>query len=69
VNSWWWVPIGLAAWFLVSLAAGLCVGPILRRSAEARDAIERQFAKPDVHHQPPQDERQASRDGERTAAR
>jgi hypothetical protein len=55
VNSWWWVPIGLAAWFLVSLAVGLCLGPILRRCSEARDALERQFVNPGVHH-----ERQAS---------
>ncbi len=60
MNSWWWVPIGLAAWVLVSLAVGLCVGPVLRRSAEAWEALERQFANLDMHHQPPRDERQAS---------
>jgi len=59
VNSLWWVPIGLAAWFLVSLAVGLCLGPVLRRSAEAREALERQLPEADVHQEPPQDERQA----------
>ena len=45
VNSWWWVPIGLAAWFLVALAVGLVLGPILRRCAEAREALEHQWTK------------------------
>jgi len=60
VNAWWWVPIGLAAWFLVSLAVGLCVGPVLRRCAEAREAWEDQLAEADVHHPRPWDELQAS---------
>jgi hypothetical protein len=60
VSLWWWVPIGLAAWFLVSLAAGLCLGPILRRSAEAREAMERQFVELDVHYLPSRDEQQVS---------
>ena len=25
----WWIPVGIAAWFLVSVAVGLCVGPVL----------------------------------------
>ena len=37
VNSWWWLPIGLATWFLVSLAVGLLVGPALRRASEPWD--------------------------------
>ena len=62
MSSWWWVPIGLAAWFLVSLAVALCVGPVLRRSAEAREALERQWAESDIRHQPLRDERQASQE-------
>ena len=62
VNSWWWVPIGLAAWFLVSLAVALCVGPVLRRSTEAREVLERQWARSDLHHRPPRDERQAAQE-------
>ena len=60
MNSWWWVPIGLATWFLVSLAVGLCVGPVLRRSTEAREALDGQWAGSDVHRPRPWDERQAS---------
>lgn len=60
MNSWWWVPIGLAAWFLVSLAVGLCLGPVLKRSAEVREALESQLAESDVHHPRPWDELQAS---------
>jgi hypothetical protein len=43
VNAWWWVPIGLVAWFLVAVAVGLCLGPVLRRSAAAREAVEHQW--------------------------
>lgn len=60
MSWWWWVPIGLAAWLLVGLAVGLCLGPVLRRSSQAWDAQDRLFAKLDVQHQPPLDERQAS---------
>ena len=60
MNAWWWVPIGLAAWLLVSLAVGLCLGPILRRSAEAREALERQFVQLDLHHLPARDEHPAA---------
>jgi hypothetical protein len=43
MNPWWWVLIGLAAWFGVSLAVGLLwLGPALRRSARARDALDAQ---------------------------
>ena len=41
MNAWWWVPIGLVAWFGVSLAAGMWLGPVLRycsRAAEAQGA-------------------------------
>ena len=41
MNTWWWVPIGLAAWFGVSLAVGMWVGPVLMycsRAAEAQGA-------------------------------
>ena len=30
MDPWWWVPIGLAAWFLVALGIGLFIGPILQ---------------------------------------
>jgi hypothetical protein len=55
VSVWWWVPIGLAVWLLVGLAVGLCIGPFLRRSAEAREALERQF--PQHPDNPPDEQR------------
>ena len=38
MSAWWWVPIGLAAWLLVSLGAGLVIGPWLRRGREGAEA-------------------------------
>jgi hypothetical protein len=41
MNAWSWVPIGLAAWFGVSLAVGMWLGPVLMycsRAAEAQGA-------------------------------
>ena len=60
VNPWWWLPIGLAAWFLIALLVGLCLGPVLRRTSEAWEAPEHQLTKSDDHRQPPRDERRAS---------
>lgn len=40
VNAWWWVPIGLVAWFAVAVAAGLWLGPVLRSCSQAREALE-----------------------------
>ena len=40
VSAWWWVPIGLVAWFGVSLAVGLFLGPVLRRASRAREALD-----------------------------
>jgi hypothetical protein len=60
VNSWWWLLIGLAAWCLVSLAVGLCLGPLLRRSSEAREALDGQLAEADVPHPRPWDGLQGS---------
>jgi len=34
MDPWWWVPIGLATWFLVALAAAVCIGPVLTRIRE-----------------------------------
>ena len=43
MSAWWWVPIGLAAWFGVALAVGLALGPVLRRSSQAREALDAQM--------------------------
>ena len=40
MNAWWWVPTGLVAWFAVSVAVGLWLGPVLRRCSQAREALE-----------------------------
>ena len=40
MNAWWWVLIGLVAWFAVSVAVGLWLGPVLRRCSQAREALE-----------------------------
>jgi hypothetical protein len=59
MDLWWWVLIGLAAWFLVALGISLCIGPVLRRSSQAWQAIDQQLgeAKP---HEPPSDKRRVS---------
>jgi hypothetical protein len=48
MNAWWWVPIGLATWFAVAVALGMCLGPVLRHCAQAREALDPQIA-PDPH--------------------
>jgi hypothetical protein len=35
MDAWWWVPIGLVAWFAVAVAAGLLLGPVLRYCSQA----------------------------------
>ena len=60
MDPWWWVPIGLAAWFVVALAIALWLGPILRRSSQAREGPGQQLGQiPDEPHGN-QDKRQAS---------
>jgi len=61
VNPWWWVPIGLAAWFLLAIAAALLIGPVLKRSARIRDSLrpEPEWTS-DEEDEPSEDERQAS---------
>jgi len=38
--SLWLIPVGIAAWFLVAIVAGLCVGPVLGRCSQARKAAD-----------------------------
>jgi len=42
MNTWWWVAIGLIAWFGVSLAVGLLLGRDFRRSSQVREALDAQ---------------------------
>ena len=60
MDPWWWVPIGLAAWFLVALAIALCLGPVLRRSSQAQEAPGQKSEVPNEPREPPRDERQVS---------
>jgi len=60
VDPWWWVPIGLAAWFLVGLAVALCLGPVLRRSSRARESLDQELGEISDGREPRRDERQAS---------
>ena len=60
MSPWWWVTIGLAAWFLVSIVAALCIGPVLRRSSQTRESLDQVFEELPDNREPPQDEREAS---------
>jgi hypothetical protein len=56
MSAWWWVSIGLAAWFGVSLAVGLLLGRVFRRSSQAREALDAQERETLAERQePPQD--------------
>jgi hypothetical protein len=60
VNPWWWVPIGLAAWFLVAIVASLLIGPVLRRSSQTWQTLSQVSEETSDDGKPPQDQRQAS---------
>ena len=61
MNPWWWVLIGLAAWFLVAIVVGLLIGPVLRRSSQARESLRQEPGEETADEgEPPQNERQAS---------
>ena len=61
MDLWWWVLIGIAAWFLVALGVGMCIGPVLRRSSQALEAIDQQWGEiPAKPHEPPSHKRQVS---------
>jgi UDP-N-acetylmuramyl pentapeptide phosphotransferase/UDP-N-acetylglucosamine-1-phosphate transferase len=63
VNPWWWVLIGLAAWFLVAIVVALLIGPVLRRSARSaqiQDSLRPEPEKTSDEGKPSADERQAS---------
>ena len=63
MNAWWWVPIGLVAWLGVSLAVGLLLGPVLQRSAQARDALDAQVGETLAEPQEPPEDGPASPSG------
>ena len=60
MDPWWWVPIGLVAWFLVAVVVALCIGPVLRRSSQVRESLDQELEEMSDEHEPPKDERQVS---------
>ena len=63
MNPWWWVPIGLAAWFLVAIVVALLIGPVLKRSARSarsQDSLRPEPEETSDEGKPSEDERQAS---------
>ena len=58
--SLWWIPAGIAAWFLMSVAIGLCIGPVLGRSSQAREAPGQQWARASGAREPIWKNRQVS---------
>jgi hypothetical protein len=57
MDAWWWVAIGLLAWFAVSLATGLLLGRFFGRSSQARDALDAREEEEALaeHQDPPED--------------
>ena len=56
MDAWWWVAIGLIAWFGVSLAVGLLLGRVFWRSSQAREARDAQAGEaPAERQEPPQE--------------
>ena len=44
MDARWWIPIGLAGWFALSVAVGLWLGPVLRGCSQAREALDQHTA-------------------------
>ena len=44
MDAWWWIPIGLVAWFAVAVAIGLWLGAVLRTCSRAREAVDQHTA-------------------------
>jgi len=44
VDAWWWIPIGLVAWFAVAVGTGLWLGAVLRSCSRAREAADQHTA-------------------------
>jgi len=61
MDVWWWLLIGLIAWFAVSVAVGLWLGPVLRHCSQAREALDAHVGEiPAGPHAPPLYWQQAS---------
>ena len=61
MDAGWWIPIGLVAWFALSVGVGLWLGPVLKGCSQTREALARHMAEiVAVPQEPPQDWRPAS---------
>ena len=58
--SLWLIPVGIAAWFLVAIVAGLCVGPVLGRCSQARKAADQPWMRASGTPEPTCKDRQVS---------
>ncbi len=40
MDWWWWIPIGIVAWFAVGTVVALWLGRVLRSCSQAREALD-----------------------------
>jgi hypothetical protein len=45
MDGWWWMPIGLVAWFAVAMAVALWLGQVLRSCSQARETLDQHTAR------------------------
>jgi hypothetical protein len=58
--SLWWIPAGIAAWFLIAIVVGLCIGPVLGRCSQAREAASQQWMRAPDARKPARTDRPVS---------
>lgn len=56
----WWVPVGIAAWFVVSVVVALGTGQVLRHCSKVQETMDQQWVKAPAPREPSWDERQVS---------
>lgn len=68
MSGWDWLPVGLAAWFLLAVAVGFAVGPVLARNSRGA-FVQDEVGLPDGYDPPsaalapPEDRRASDGDG------
>jgi hypothetical protein len=62
--SLWWIPAGIAAWFLVAAVVALCIGPVLGRCSRAREAVDQQLTRGPEGMRVPEARQPARKDGQ-----
>ena len=58
--SLWLIPVGIAAWLLVAIVVGLCIGPVLGRCSQAREAADQPWMRASGAPGPTSRDRQVS---------